>query len=343
MKPAPVTPGAVPALAPPPRADGALAVCRRHRQRNDARAAFEVAVTVAGLVAAWVVACAVPVDPVGVVAADVFVAVFLVRLFVLQHDAGHGALFASRATNDLFGAVACVPLLVPYLEWRKSHAIHHKISSQLDHRIFPDIYTVTRAEYAAFSAIKRLAYRAFRHPLILFGVVPVYFFFVSCRIKGSMCPALPRGKNLVNLWLTTTGACLLYAGLAGVVGLERLLLVFLPAQVMAGAVGFWLFYVQHQMEHTYWAKDGAWTYERAGLEGASFFDLPRPLAWATAWIGFHHVHHLDPLVPCYRLRAAHEELKAAGLFTAPALSLLDGVQATRLALWDEEQQRLVKL
>ncbi len=321
----------------------ALDICRRHRAKDDARAAVEVAVTVAGLVVAWVVAASLAVKGAVefVVVADVFVAVFLMRLFVLQHDAGHGALFSTRGRNDVFGVLACIPLLVPYLEWRKSHAIHHKISSQLEHRIFPDIYTVTVAEYASFSVLKKIAYRVFRNPLVLFGVVPVYFFFVSCRIKGSMCPTLPRGANLRNLWLTTTGALALYAGLAAVVGIERMLLVFLPAQVMAGAVGFWLFYVQHQMEHTYWAKDDVWSYEEAGLRGASYFDLSRPLAWATAWIGFHHVHHLDPLVPCYRLRAAHEELVAAGLFTAPPVTLVAGLRSTTLALWDEERGLLV--
>lgn len=321
----------------------ALAICKRHRGKDDARAACEVGVTVAFFVAAWAVAVAVAVvdNVVAVFVADVFVAAGLIRLFVLQHDAGHGALFSTRAKNDVFGALVCIPMLVPYLEWRKSHAIHHKISSQLDHRIFPDIYVLTRAEYSTSSIAKKLAYRVFRHPLVLFGVVPVYFFFVSCRIKGSMCPTLPRGAHLRNLLLTTAGAIALYAGIGALIGWQHMLLIFLPAQVMAGSFGFWLFYVQHQMEDTWWAHDGQWSYERAGLQGASFFDLPAPLAWATAWIGLHHVHHLDPLVPCWKLRAAHQELVDNGLFTAPRVGLWDGVKSVRLALWDEDQQKLV--
>jgi omega-6 fatty acid desaturase (delta-12 desaturase) len=320
----------------------AAAICRDHRQADDRRAAREVVVTVAGLVAAWSAAfCVAGVDHAAAVAVDVVVAACLLRLFVLQHDAGHGALFAARAHNDVFGALACVPLLVPYLEWRKSHAIHHKISSQLDHRIFPDVYTLTRAEYAAAPAVKKLGYRVFRHPLVLFGLIPIYFFFVSCRIKGSMCQGLPRGRHLTNLWLTTLGALALYGGIAVAGGWERALWVFVPAQLIAGSIGFWLFYVQHQMEHTWWAGDARWNHEEAGLRGASFLDLPAPLAWATAWIGYHHVHHLDPRVPCYRLAEAHAALAAAGLLTSPPLSLLDGVKAVRLGLWDEEQQRLV--
>ena len=320
----------------------ALAVCRDHRAKDDARAAVEVVVTVAFLVAAWAVAVAVPAE--FVVVADVVVAAALVRLFVLQHDAGHGALFSTRAKNDAFGTVACIPLLVPYLEWRKSHAIHHKISSQLDHRIFPDIYTVTTAEYALFPVWKKTAYRMFRHPLVLFGLVPAWFFFVSCRIKGSMCPTLPRGKNLANVWLTTVAAVALYAGIGAVVGVDRMLWVFVPAQLIAGGAGFFLFYVQHQMEYTFWAHDATWSYERAALQGSSFFDLPRPLAWLTGWIGFHHVHHLDPLVPCYRLRGAHDahvDALADDGVVVPAVTLKDGLKATRLALWDEAQQRLV--
>ena len=317
-------------------------LCAPHRRPDDARATREVAVTVAGLLLSWTTAAALfDVGVVAVLAADVVVAAFLMRLFVLQHDAGHGALFSTRARNDGFGVVACVPLLVPYLEWRKSHAIHHRISSQLDHRIFPDIYTLTLAEFRELPTLKRWAYRAFRHPLVIFGVVPLYFFFVSCRIKGSMCPTLPRGKNLANLMATTTAALLLYAGLSWLIGVERTLWVFLPSQAIAGSIGFWLFYVQHQAEHTWWARDGAWTYEKAGLQGSSFLDLPRPLAWVTAWIGFHHVHHLDPRIPCWRLPAAHEDLSAAGVFVGPRLSLLDGCKTVRLRLWDEDQQRMV--
>lgn len=324
----------------------AVAVCAEFRVRadgsDDGRAAVEVGVSVVGFVVAWAAAAAAfSVSKGAALATDVVVAVFLVRLFVLQHDAGHGALFSTRAKNDLFGTLVCIPLLTPYLEWRKSHAIHHKISSQLDHRIFPDIYTVTLDEYRGFETWKKIAYRVFRHPLVIFGVVPAYFFFISCRIKGSMCPTLPRGRHLVNLWLTTVGATALFGGLGALIGFERMLWVWVPSQLLGGAVGFWLFYVGHQAEHTWWAHDDRWTYEEAGLKGATFFDLPRPLAWATAWVGIHHVHHLDPKVPCFRLREAHEALVDKGLFTSPVLSLGDGLRCTRLALWDEQEQRLV--
>ena len=318
-----------------------LQICARYRDADDARAWREVLLTIIPLLLAWIGAgLLVDVSVVAVVAADVVVALFLMRLFVLQHDAGHGALFETRRQNDRFGVVACVPLLVPYLEWRKSHAIHHRISSRLDQRIFPDIYTVTTAEYRGFSTLRKIAYRAFRHPLVLFGVVPIYFFFVSCRIKGSMCPGLPRGKHRHNLLATTTAAALLLLLLCHVFGAARVLLVFLPSQIFAGAMGFWLFYVQHQAEYTWWARDDAWTYEEAGLRGSSFLDLSPPLAWLTAWIGHHHVHHLDPRIPCWRLPEAHKALQAAGV-VVPKLSLWDGLRTPGRALWDEEHERLV--
>ncbi|MDP2342466.1 MAG: fatty acid desaturase [Deltaproteobacteria bacterium] len=317
-------------------------ICARHRVADDVRARQEVLLTVIPLALAWIAAVALyDISKVAVVAVDVVVAGFLMRLFVLQHDAGHGALFATRESNDRFGMVACVPLLVPYLEWRKSHAIHHKISSQLDHRIFPDIYTFTLAEYRAFPLWKKIAYRVFRHPLILFGVIPLYFFFVSCRIKGSMCPTLPRGRNLANLMATTTTATLMLVGLCWALGPGRVLLVFLPAQFIAGALGFWLFYVQHQAEYTFWARDSEWSYEKAALQGSSFLDLSPPLAWLTGWVGFHHVHHLDPRIPCWRLRDVHHDLVAAGVFTAPRLSGVDGLRTMQLTLWDEKRNRMV--
>ena len=262
-------------------------------------------------------------------------AIFFVRLFIIQHDCGHGAFFVSRRANAAIGRALGVATLTPFADWRKHHAIHHATSGNLDERGIGDIDTLTVREYLAASSRQRLAYRIKRHPLTLFVVAPAYQFFVRQRFPG------PRAAHRERISVVTTtlmiGLVLAAFWRAGT--LTAFLVVSVPMAWLAAATGVWLFYVQHQFETAYWKRSNDWTFEAASIAGSSFYDLPRWLHWCTGNIGYHHVHHLCPKIPNYRLRACAEALHA---IAAPQrLSLIQSFACVRLALWDEERGLLV--
>ena len=261
----------------------------------------------------------------------------LVRLFMFQHDCGHGCFFPSRRMNDLLGGVLGVLTLTPYASWRGDHAVHHASAGNLDRRGVGDVTTLTLEEYLALPPRRRLAYRLYRHPLVMFGIGPTRLFLISQRIPVGN----PRRRWRDWLSVLGTDAALLAGAvlLLVLLGPLPLLLGWLPVTLMGATIGIWLFYVQHQFEDAYWRPKPSWDFVAAAVQGSSFYDLPRPLHWLTGNIGFHHVHHLSSRIPNYRLRACHEanpELQAV-----PRLSLRQSVRCTRLALWDAQRRKLV--
>jgi omega-6 fatty acid desaturase (delta-12 desaturase) len=256
---------------------------------------------------------------------------------MIQHDCSHGALFRNRRINDWVGRVIGVITLTPYDHWRQTHAEHHAGSGNLDRRGIGDVYTMTVQEYADLSRWQRLMYRLYRHPAILFGLGPVYLFILQHR--------LPRGmmRKGWRPWLTTMATNMAIVALCGVliwlIGVGAFVAVHLPIAILAASIGVWLFYVQHQFEDTYWKDEEAWTHPQASLGGSSVYDLPAPLRWLTANIGVHHVHHLNSRIPFYRLTEvlrAHPELRSVG-----RLTLAESFRCVRLALWDEDLNRLI--
>ena len=263
---------------------------------------------------------------------------FLVRLFMIQHDCGHGTFFAGRLANDWVGRVIGVLTLTPYDCWRRTHAIHHATTGNLDRRGIGDLDTLTVREYRALSRWGRLKYRLYRHPLIMFGVGPAFLFLLQQRI-----PPVGLMRNGWQPWASTMATNLAIAVIVGVltwfIGIKALLLVHLPITLLAATAGVWLFYVQHQFEHTIWECDESWNLHQAALHGSSHYELPALLRWFTANIGIHHVHHLCSRIPYYRLPRVlhdHPELRDVGHIT-----LLQSFQCVRLVLWDEAQRRLV--
>jgi len=262
---------------------------------------------------------------------------FLVRLFMIQHDCGHGAFFRRRAANDWVGRVIGALTLTPYDVWRRSHAIHHASSGNLEERGIGDITTLTVREYLALSRCRRLGYRLYRNPIVMFGLGPAYLFILQHRLPiGSM-----RGG--LQPWLSTmaTNAAIAFAilGMIWLVGVGPFLLVHLPVTLLASSIGVWLFYVQHQFEDTFWARFPSWTLHEAALHGSSHYDLPGILRWLTANIGVHHVHHLCSRIPYYRLPHVlrdHPELRVIG-----RLTLSQSLCCVPLVLWDERRLRLI--
>jgi len=264
-------------------------------------------------------------------------AFLLVRLFIIQHDCGHGAFFRSPRVADVVGSILGVLTLTPYHYWKKTHAIHHATSGNLEHRGFGDIDTLTVDEYLARSRWERFKYRVYRHPAVLFGVGAVLHFFVRHRLPTIVPRTWTRERRSI-LW-TDVGLAGFVVLMGTLVGFREFLLVQLPVALLSCSIGVWLFYVQHQFEPTYWEHDERWTYHAAALEGSSYYRLPKLLQWATGNIGLHHIHHLNARIPNYRLQHVLDTYPE--LQQVATLSLQDSFRCVRLVLWDERARRLV--
>jgi omega-6 fatty acid desaturase (delta-12 desaturase) len=251
------------------------------------------------------------------------------------HDCAHGSLLPSRRGNAILGTILGLLVLSPFRRWRHDHAVHHATSGDLDRRGVGDIVTLTVNEYWARSWRGRIAYRTVRNPLVMFGFGPVVAMIIGPRIVAR--GARPRMRNSV---LGTDAALVVLIGLVcWLIGWRDFLIVWAPAALLAGSVGIWLFYVQHQFEDAYWRSGDEWTYTDAALRGSSHLKLPRTLQFFTGNIGLHHIHHLNARIPNYNLQRAND---ASPIFAAvPTLSLWDGLRSVRFKLWDEQAGRLV--
>jgi omega-6 fatty acid desaturase (delta-12 desaturase) len=259
----------------------------------------------------------------------------LVRTFVVFHDCAHGSLFGSKPANRWVGRLAALLVLSPFERWRHDHAVHHGTSGDLERRGVGDVITLTTDEYRARSWRGRLAYRLIRNPFVMFGLGPILAMVIGPRIATRA--QRPRLRH--SVLCTDAALFVLAAGLCWLMGWERLLLVWAPSALIAGSVGIWLFYVQHQFEDAYWEDAADWDYTDAALRGSSYLKLPWPLEFFTGHIGFHHVHHLNARIPNYNLRRAHRENSV--FHQVPTLSLLDGLRAVNLKLWDQDRGKLV--
>ena len=260
---------------------------------------------------------------------------FLVRTFVVFHDCAHGSLFASKRANRWVGRFAGLLVLSPFERWRHDHAVHHGTSGDLERRGVGDIVTLTVDEYRARSPRGRLAYRMTRNPVVMFGLGPIIAMVIGPRIATRA--QRPRLRH--SVLLTDAVIVSLVVGLSWLIGFDRLLVVWAPSALIAGSVGIWLFYVQHQFEDAYWQSADDWDYTEAALRGSSYLRLPRLLEFFTGYIGFHHVHHLNARIPNYNLPRAHRENPI--FHQVPSLSLLDGLRAVHLKLWDPDRGKLV--
>jgi acyl-lipid omega-6 desaturase (Delta-12 desaturase) len=266
---------------------------------------------------------------------SVVAAGFLVRSYIVFHDCAHGSFLASKRANAWLGTSVGLLVFQTFACWRHNHAVHHATAGDLNRRGVGDVITLTVAEYQARSRRQRLIYRLFRHPLIMFGVGPIFALVVQPRIVPRT--ARPRIKRRVVA--TDIALAGWIVGLCLLLGWRDYLLVQGPIVMLAGAAGIWLFYVQHQFDDVYWERGNEWSFVDAALLGSAYLKLPKVLQFFSGNIGLHHVHHLSARIPNYNLQRAHNDIPM--FHQVPTLSLIDGLRTVRLKLYDEDQRRMV--
>ncbi|WP_296372595.1 fatty acid desaturase [Yoonia sp.] len=313
-------------------------VLAKYREPSNLRSSFELGVSLVPFVVLWVLACWIAqYSYLGAFLMSALNGLFLLRLFCIQHDCGHGSFFGNRTVSDWIGRGLGVVTLTPYDVWRRTHSIHHSHAGDLDKRGIGDVMTLTVEEYHQKTPFGRFLYRAYRHPLVMFGLGPTYLFFLQNRLPTGL---MKQGhKYWISAMGTNAAIAIILAMIVWLGGWQALFLVFLPTTLIAASIGVWLFYVQHQFETTHWEQAPDWQLHDAALHGSSHYDLPPILRWFSANIGIHHVHHLYARIPFYRLPEVlrdHQELVECSRMT-----LIQSFKCASLDLWDAKSRRLV--
>ncbi|WP_203362627.1 fatty acid desaturase [Bacillus sp. REN10] len=262
-------------------------------------------------------------------------AFLMTRVFIIFHDCTHNSFFKNRKANQIVGTITGILTFFPFYQWQHSHSVHHATSGNLDKRGTGDIWMLTVDEYLESPLWRRIAYRLYRNPIVMFGIGPTYVFLITNRFnrKGA------RRKERLNTYFTNVAIVSIIALLCWTIGWKAFLLVEAPIFLIAGAVGVWLFYVQHTFEDSYFEEDKHWDYVKAAVEGSSFYKLPKPLQWLTGNIGFHHVHHLSPRIPNYKLEEAHNQTEP--LKNIPTITLSTSLTSLKFRLWDEKNDQFI--
>jgi len=260
---------------------------------------------------------------------------FLVRIFIFFHDCCHGSFFKSRKANRIVGYITGFLTFTPFDDWRFAHNVHHSNSGDLSRRGVGDVWTMTVNEYRASGFLKRLGYRLFRNPVVMFGFGPFFWFFVSMRLPNKSSGK----KEILSVLVTNLAMLVIVLSLGYLIGYAHFFMILLPVLFVAGMSGIWLFYVQHQFEDTYWSENEEWTLLQSALAGSSYYKLPKVLQWFTGNIGLHHIHHLRPGIPNYNLQACINEIIA--LQQVEPLTIKKSLKSLWLDLWDEQTKKLV--
>jgi omega-6 fatty acid desaturase (delta-12 desaturase) len=256
------------------------------------------------------------------------------RIFIFFHDCGHGSFFASRRANTLLGYIAGILTFTPYEDWRHHHGVHHATVGNLDRRGVGDVYTMTVDEYLAAPKLRRLVYRLYRHPLIMFGLGPGFMFLIFYRFAHKKS----KSRQRYSVYLTNLAIATIIGAASLTIGFRTYVLVQLPITLIISTLGVWLFYVQHQFDGVYWARHEEWDSIRAALEGSSYYKLPKVLQWFTGNIGLHHIHHVRARIPNYNLQQCYDEVPAVQ--AVKPLTIRESLKSLRFGLYDEKQKKL---
>ncbi|GGH73495.1 omega-6 fatty acid desaturase (delta-12 desaturase) [Pullulanibacillus pueri] len=260
---------------------------------------------------------------------------FVIRIFIIFHDCAHLAFFKNKRANRIVGTITGIITMFPYEQWKREHSIHHATSSNLDKRGVGDVWVMTVDEYVEASFWGRLQYRLYRHPIVLFGLGPLFLFLIKSRFNQKGV----KKKERWNTYIINISILVIYALLIAMIGWQAFLIIQLPILMIAGSFGIWLFYVQHQFEDSYFESEEEWDFVKAAVEGSSFYKLPKVLQWISGNIGYHHVHHLIPRVPNYNLEVAHNSTPELQYVTTITLST--SLQSIHFRLYDEANKTFV--
>lgn len=313
---------------------------KKYTQPNSKLATWQIINSFGGLLVCWVI-MAFAYQYLGLWASIIMAfptSGFVMRIFVIQHDCGHGSFYKDQKINDRVGGICGIITMTPYKPWRRNHAIHHANHADLDDRGIGDIWTLTVDEYYEAHFWKKAGYRIFRNPFFLFGIAPSFQFLVLQRFHYGMTAARTKA-NFLSIVATNVGMAVLVLIPALIMGWQAALLLWFPVWWIAATVGTWLFYVQHQFEDTYWEHNEEWDYTLAAMHGSSYYELPLILQWFTGNIGFHHIHHLSPRIPNYYLEACHQENEI--FQRVVKLTIGTSFETMFLTLWDEGSRKLV--
>ncbi|WP_138420047.1 fatty acid desaturase [Aquibacillus sediminis] len=275
------------------------------------------------------------ISPVITVGLSVIAAGFVVRIFIIFHDCTHQSFFKNKKANRVLGTITGILTHFAFEKWKRSHSIHHATSGNLDKRGTGDMWVMTIDEYVHASFWTRLCYRLYRNPFVMFGLGPIYLFFIDNRFnrKGA------KQKERLNTYFINLCLVMVYTTLIWAIGWQAVLVIQGPILFVSGALGIWLFYVQHQFEDSYFENDQEWDYVKAAVDGSSYYKLPKLLQWITGNIGFHHVHHLSPRVPNYHLEKAHNSTPP--LQKATTITLASSLESIHFRLYDEKNKTFV--
>jgi len=259
------------------------------------------------------------------------------RIFIFQHDCGHGSFFKSQRANNFTGWFCSLITLVPYFYWRKQHALHHATNGNLDKRGYGDMTTYTVKEYVSLPLIKRILYRIYRNPFMFLIFGPLLLFLFNNRLVHDKKHTTPSERW--NVHFTNLAILLVIGGIGWFIGYGEMVLIAGTMMWTATSAGIWLFYVQHQFDDAYWRRNPEWKYKDAALQGSTYFKLPRILQWFTGNIGYHHIHHLQVSIPNYNLQKVFESHPE--FHDVHTITIRSSFKMMFLSLWDEEQRKLV--
>jgi omega-6 fatty acid desaturase (delta-12 desaturase) len=261
---------------------------------------------------------------------------FAMRIFIIFHDCGHGSFFKSQKANHLVGVITGIITFTPYWAWRHSHAVHHATAGDLDRRGVGDVWTLTYDEYQKLPKVQKLIYRIYRNPFVIFGIGPFIDFVVLQRFTAFNAADKPRERSSVIF--TNLALLGIFLGMGFTIGFDKYLLVQMPIIAFASSFGVYLFYMQHQYENVYWERHQNWDFVQAALQGSSYFKMPKILQWFTGNIGYHHIHHLSPRIPNYKLEACHN---ANEMFQIEPMTFLSSLKSMKIRLFDEDRHRMI--
>jgi omega-6 fatty acid desaturase (delta-12 desaturase) len=326
----------VTANAAPEFDDAWKSIVLEYQKPSRWRAAWQLTDTLGPIALIWyLIYLSLPVSWVLVAVLAVLAGMFLVRIFIIFHDCGHGSYFKSRRANDAVGFITGLLTWTPYYQWRWDHAIHHATSGHLDKRGTGDLWTLTVQEYLESTRWRRFLYRLVRNPVVLFVIAPLFVLTVKQRFPT---PNANQRERHSVYWMNLA-ILAMAVGLSLVFGVVPYLIIQTIMLAVAGSIGFWFFYVQHQFEGVYWERSEQWDYAAAALKGSSFYKLPKILQWFSGNIGYHHIHHLSARIPNYNLERCH---RAHALFQqVKPLTLFASLKTVTLRLWDEQGKKLV--